>query len=161
MQIWLQSAFLSLQTEFEEEYDIVQKIGEGWYSRVYLTEHRATRHEFVLKAINSKNMSTDEFLREFHHSLLLATHKNIITAFPDMVFSIGNCHLAKVWLTEASLKLFLLSWLILEQTFWSRMVIFSGLLLRAQVVQERFYNGAAHYNSAVIEWNTIIFEDRA
>ena len=117
MQIWLQSAFLSLQTEFEEEYDIVQKIGEGWYSRVYLTEHRATRHEFVLKAINSKNMSTDEFLREFHHSLLLATHKNIITAFPDMVFSIGNCHLAKVWLTEASLKLFLSSWLILEQTF--------------------------------------------
>ena len=92
----LQSAFLSLQTEFEEEYDIVQKIGEGWYSRVYLTEHRATRHEFVLKAINSKNMSTDEFLREFHHSLLLATHKNIITAFPDMVFSIGNCHLPKV-----------------------------------------------------------------
>lgn len=83
------SAFL-LQTEFEEEYDIVQKIGEGWYSRVYLTEHRATRHEFVLKAINSKNMSTDEFLREFHHSLLLATHKNIITVFPDMVFSIGN-----------------------------------------------------------------------
>ena len=81
-----------LQAEFEEEYDIVQKIGEGWYSRVYLTEHRATRHEFVLKAINSKNMSTDEFLREFHHSLLLATHKNIITVFPDMVFSIeGQC----------------------------------------------------------------------
>ena len=37
-------------------------------------------------------MSTDEFLREFHHSLLLASHKNIITVFPDMVFSIeGQC----------------------------------------------------------------------
>ena len=79
-----------LQAEFEEQYDIVQKIGEGWFSRVYLTEHRSTHHELVLKAINSKNMSVEEFLREFHHSLLLGSDRNILTVFPDMVFTIGN-----------------------------------------------------------------------
>ena len=70
----------------------VQKIGEGWYSRVYLTEHRSTRHELVLKAVNNKNMSVEEFLREFHHSLMLGAHQNILTVFPDMVFSLeGQC----------------------------------------------------------------------
>ena len=81
-----------MQGEFEEQYDIVQKIGEGWYSRVYLTEHRSTRHELVLKAVNNKNMSVEEFLREFHHSLMLGAHQNILTVFPDMVFSLeGQC----------------------------------------------------------------------
>ena len=80
------------QSEFEEQYDIVQKIGEGWYSRVYLTEHRSTHHELVLKAVNNKNMSVEEFLREFHHSLILGAHQNILTVFPDMVFSLeGQC----------------------------------------------------------------------
>ena len=89
--LWFSGLFsIFLQAEFEEQYDIVQKIGEGWFSRVYLTEHRSTHHELVLKAINSKNMSVEEFLREFHHSLLLGTHRNILTVFPDMVFTIGN-----------------------------------------------------------------------
>merc|ERR1719479_594091 len=74
------------QAEFEEQYDIVQKIGEGWYSRVYLTEHRATHHELVFKVVNNKNMSVEEFLREFHHSQFLGAHQNILTVFPDMVF---------------------------------------------------------------------------
>ena len=74
-----------MQSEFEEQYDIVQKIGEGWFSRVYLTEHRNTHHELVIKAINSKNMSVEEFLREFHHSMILGSHRNILTVFPDMV----------------------------------------------------------------------------
>ena len=78
------------QGEFEEQYDIVQKIGEGWYSRVYLTEHRSTHHELVLKAVNNKNMSVEEFLREFHHSLMLGAHQNILTVFPDMVFSLES-----------------------------------------------------------------------
>ena len=86
-----------LQADFEEQYDIVQKIGEGWFSRVYLTEHRRTHQEMVLKAINSKNMSVEEFLREFHHSLLLGSHRNILTVFPDMVFTIGNIGPPALW----------------------------------------------------------------
>ena len=43
-----------LQVDLDKDYDIVQKIGEGWFSRVYLTETRETREEIVIKAINSK-----------------------------------------------------------------------------------------------------------
>ena len=53
---------------------------------------------------------------------------------------------AEGWLSEASLKLFLLSWLILEKTFQSRKVIFFDHLFGAKVVQERCCNGAAQHN---------------
>merc|ERR1719347_910285 len=42
------------QVNIHAEYVLVQLIGEGWFSRVYLAEHRHTRDEVVLKAINSK-----------------------------------------------------------------------------------------------------------
>ena len=59
---------------------------------MYLTEHRNTHHELVIKAINSKNMSVEEFLREFHHSMILGSHRNILTVFPDMVYQLeGQC----------------------------------------------------------------------
>ena len=45
------------QLDLDEEYDIVQKIGEGWFSRVYLTEHRQTRQELVLKVGQVTNQS--------------------------------------------------------------------------------------------------------
>ncbi|TRY77392.1 hypothetical protein TCAL_00140 [Tigriopus californicus] len=69
----------------KKEYDIVQTIGEGWFSRVYLAEHRETRQEIVLKAINSKTVSVDDFWREYQHSYLLSAHPNVLTIF-DVVF---------------------------------------------------------------------------
>eukprot|EP00095_Tigriopus_kingsejongensis_P010752 snap_masked-scaffold277_size226016-processed-gene-1.8 protein:Tk10752 transcript:snap_masked-scaffold277_size226016-processed-gene-1.8-mRNA-1 annotation:"serine threonine-protein" len=71
--------------DVDKEYDIVQKIGEGWFSRVYLAEHRDTRQEIVLKAINSKTVSADDFWREYQHSYLLSAHINVLTIF-DVVF---------------------------------------------------------------------------
>lgn len=78
------------QSKFEEEYDIVQKIGEGWFSRVYLTEHRATHQELVLKVINSKSLPVDDFLREYQNSYTLSAHRNVLTVYPDMVFNVEN-----------------------------------------------------------------------
>lgn len=46
----------------------MQKIGEGWFSRVYLTELRSSRKEIVLKAINSNLVTADEFWREYKHA---------------------------------------------------------------------------------------------
>ena len=34
-----------VQVDIQREYDLVQLIGEGWFSRVYLAEHRGTREE--------------------------------------------------------------------------------------------------------------------
>ena len=106
-----------LQADFEEQYDIVQKIGEGWFSRVYLTEHRRTHQEMVLKAINSKNMSVEEFLREFHHSLLLGSHRNILTVFPDMVFTIGNIRPPAFGLYKETAVVFFVKLMELPYTF--------------------------------------------
>ena len=74
-----------MQVDFDREYDIVQKIGEGWFSRVYLTEHRDSREELVLKAINSKTVSAEEFLREYRYSKTLSAHANILKVF-DIAF---------------------------------------------------------------------------
>jgi serine/threonine-protein kinase SBK len=63
----------------------VQLIGEGWFSRVYLAEHRHTRDEVVLKAINSNLVTADEFCREYHSSTQLWPHKNILKVY-DAVF---------------------------------------------------------------------------
>jgi len=73
------------QVNIHAEYDLVQLIGEGWFSRVYLAEHRHTRDEVVLKAINSNLVTADEFCREYHSSTQLYPHKNILKVY-DAVF---------------------------------------------------------------------------
>ena len=104
---------LMFQNDFETEYDVVKKIGEGWFSRVYLTEHRKTRQEVALKAVaidqrkcNSydtggsedsddeeeyqqqfNNQVKKEFLREYKNSSLLSSHANILTVY-DIVFQV-------------------------------------------------------------------------
>ena len=34
--------------DIQREYDLVQLIGEGWFSRVYLAERRSTREEVII-----------------------------------------------------------------------------------------------------------------
>ncbi len=83
--------YCCFQIDFERDYDIVQKVGEGWFSRVYLTEHRHTREELVLKAINSNKVSKEDFLREYHYSNLLSSHPNVLSVLEDVVF-LANSH---------------------------------------------------------------------
>ena len=78
--------------DIDKDYDIVQKIGEGWFSRVYLAEHRSTRQEIVLKAINSKTVSADEFLREYRNSYLLSAHNHVLNVF-DVVFQANGYYM--------------------------------------------------------------------
>ena len=103
-----------LQKNFEEEYDVIKKIGEGWFSRVYLTEHRKTRQEVALKAvaIDERNENTfigaqesfagaddedylyineqvkSEFLREYKNSCSLSSHANILSVY-DILFHVN------------------------------------------------------------------------
>ena len=37
--------------DIQKEYDLVQLIGEGWFSRVYLAERRSTREEVIIMMI--------------------------------------------------------------------------------------------------------------
>ncbi|BET03178.1 STYKc [Nesidiocoris tenuis] len=65
-----------------EEFDILQIVGEGWFGKILLVEHRVTDTEMVLKALPKPYVSIKDFFREFHYALQLGPHhKNIITTY--------------------------------------------------------------------------------
>lgn len=97
-----------------DEFDILQIVGEGWFGKILLVEHRATDTEMVLKGSlkyfklfycqcheahrkNIKNeilclaalpkpyVSVQDFYREFHLGLCLGAHKNLVTTY-DVAF---------------------------------------------------------------------------
>ncbi|XP_053606302.1 serine/threonine-protein kinase meng-po isoform X1 [Plodia interpunctella] len=68
-----------------EEFDILQIVGEGWFGKILLVEHRASDTEIVLKALPKPYVSIRDFYKEFHYSLHLSAHKNIVTTF-DVAF---------------------------------------------------------------------------
>ena len=99
--------------DLDSEYDVVQKIGEGWFSRVYLTEHRATREEVALKAISAKTVTADEFLREYQHAYRLSAHKNILTVY-DVAFQVSRLEVGQTHRKRKSC-LSPIQWLIIER----------------------------------------------
>ncbi|XP_060535492.1 serine/threonine-protein kinase SBK1-like [Cylas formicarius] len=68
-----------------DEFDILQIVGEGWFGKILLVEHRATDTEMVLKALPKPYTALKDFYREFHYGLHLGAHKNIVTAY-DVAF---------------------------------------------------------------------------
>ncbi|CAB4060755.1 SBK [Lepeophtheirus salmonis] len=75
-----------VKVDFDKEFDILQKIGEGWFSRVYLSEYTPTGEELVIKMINSQKVTYEEFLQEVRYSVLLSSHKNILRIYDGLVF---------------------------------------------------------------------------
>lgn len=91
-----------------DEFDILQIVGEGWFGKILLVEHRGSDTEMVLKgkricplcamkicetklihnffsALPKPYVSIQDFYREFHLGLCLGSHKNIITTY-DVAF---------------------------------------------------------------------------
>ncbi|KAL9703212.1 hypothetical protein quinque_006730 [Culex quinquefasciatus] len=68
-----------------DEFDILQIVGEGWFGKILLVEHRATDTEMVLKLLPKPFVSLTDFYKEFHFSLSLGNHKNIVTTY-DVAF---------------------------------------------------------------------------
>lgn len=68
-----------------DEFDILQIVGEGWFGKILLTDHRSTQTEMVLKALPKAYTSISDFFREFHYGLHLSAHRNIITTY-DIAF---------------------------------------------------------------------------
>ncbi|XP_054286577.1 serine/threonine-protein kinase meng-po-like [Macrosteles quadrilineatus] len=68
-----------------EEFDILQIVGEGWFGKILLVEHKVTDTEMVLKALPKPYVSIKDFYREFHYGLHLSAHKNIVTTH-DVAF---------------------------------------------------------------------------
>ncbi|XP_032681849.1 serine/threonine-protein kinase par-1 isoform X2 [Odontomachus brunneus] len=67
------------------EFELEKIVGEGWFGKILLTEHRSTQTEMVLKALPKAYTGISDFFREFHYGLHLAAHRNIITTY-DVAF---------------------------------------------------------------------------
>lgn len=68
-----------------DEFDILQIVGEGWFGKILLVEHKATDTEMVLKALPKPYTALRDFYREFHYGLHLSAHRNVITTY-DVAF---------------------------------------------------------------------------
>uniref|UniRef100_A0A1Y1NAS2 Protein kinase domain-containing protein n=1 Tax=Photinus pyralis TaxID=7054 RepID=A0A1Y1NAS2_PHOPY len=68
-----------------DEFDILQIVGEGWFGKILLVEHKATDTEMVLKALPKPYTALRDFYREFHYGLHLSAHKNVISTY-DVAF---------------------------------------------------------------------------
>ena len=64
---WAWCRLWYLQVQLEEQYEVVQTLCEVWTGRILLAEHRASRHEVILKALHKVATTRDDFLREFHY----------------------------------------------------------------------------------------------
>lgn len=56
-------------------------MGEGWFGKILLVEHKLTDTEMILKALPKQYVSLKDFFREFHYGLYLGIHKNIVRTF--------------------------------------------------------------------------------
>ncbi|ODN06365.1 Serine/threonine-protein kinase SBK1 [Orchesella cincta] len=83
-----------MYVDLEREFDLLQEVGEGWYAKVFLVEHRKTRSEIVLKALHKDYISKKDVIREFHYSYNLGTlntAKVLVRTF-DILFISNDCY---------------------------------------------------------------------
>ncbi|CAG0900643.1 unnamed protein product [Cyprideis torosa] len=76
--------------DFDEEYEILQRIGEGCFARLFLVEHRKTGAEVVLKVVHKSTTHAADFFREFHYAYYLSPHQNILNTY-DVAFQAKDC----------------------------------------------------------------------
>lgn len=89
MKLYLKKYFVFIcvffQIQLIDEFDILQIVGEGWFGKILLVEHRASHTEMVLKAVPKPYVALKDFYREFHYGLHLGIHRNIVTTY-DVAF---------------------------------------------------------------------------
>lgn len=57
------SATPLFQINLAEEFDILQIVGEGWFGKILLVEHKVTDTEMVLKALPKPYVTIKDFYR--------------------------------------------------------------------------------------------------
>lgn len=79
---------LLFQISLPNEFDILQQIGEGWFAKIFLVEHRKTQSEIILKAIPKDSTSTKQLIQEFHYSYVLGilNSSKLIVKTLDVLF---------------------------------------------------------------------------
>src|SRR5687767_4323566 len=67
---------------------MLQEIGEGWFAKIFLVEHRKTRSEIILKAVHKESTTVSDLIQEFHYSYLLGllNDSRVIVKTLDVLF---------------------------------------------------------------------------
>jgi len=74
---------------------MIQEVGEGWFAKTFLVEHKRTRSELVLKVVHKDSGTKKDFLREFHYSYNLSVLNNakVIVRTFDILFEYSDCYI--------------------------------------------------------------------
>lgn len=64
-----------------DEYDIDKTIAEGYFAKIFLTNHKPTKSCVVLKACHMELTNVKEFIREFHYNYQLSHHPQILSCY--------------------------------------------------------------------------------
>lgn len=64
-----------------DEYDIDKTIAEGYFAKIFLTNHKPTKSCVVLKACHMELTNVKEFIKEFHYNYQLSHHPHILSCY--------------------------------------------------------------------------------
>lgn len=79
------------EINFDDEYNIIKTLGEGYFAKVSLVNHKKTNTTVVLKQIHKELTSPQDFFREYHYNYHLSPHPNILSSYSEC-FLYNNCY---------------------------------------------------------------------
>lgn len=79
------------EINFDEEYDVIKTLGEGYFAKISLVRHKRTNTTVVLKQIHKELTTSKDFFREYHYNYHLSPHPNILSSY-SVCFLYNNCY---------------------------------------------------------------------
>ncbi|CAF2854547.1 unnamed protein product [Rotaria sp. Silwood2] len=86
------SELLPLIADSNERFRMIRELGSGTYGRVMLALDRDLQQRCALKILQKSTTKQRDFQREYNYSLLLSTHRSIITTYEDRCFQTPDAY---------------------------------------------------------------------
>ncbi|CAF3425540.1 unnamed protein product [Rotaria sp. Silwood1] len=86
------SELLPLISNSNERFRTIRELGSGTYGRVMLALDRDLQQRCALKILQKSTTKHRDFQREYNYSLLLSTHRSIITTHQDRCFQTPDAY---------------------------------------------------------------------
>ena len=83
---------LPFASDSNERFRLIRELGSGTYGRVMLGLDRDLQQRCALKILQKSSTKYRDFHREYHYSLLLSTHRSIITTYENRCFQTADAY---------------------------------------------------------------------
>ena len=83
---------LPLLSDMNERFRIIRELGSGTYGRVMLGFDYDHQRRCALKILQKSSTKLRDFQREYNYSLLLSTHRSIISIYQDRCFQTPDAY---------------------------------------------------------------------